>query len=530
MRQMAPDLVGAGGNGRQPRRRPPPSKRKTAEFRRWTTVNLTDARTDIEDTELFWAENAIPIGKGQMQTLNGPGEPIATLAQGIATLWGFELNGAPVFISVGTDGSLTMVTPGGVQTVIRGAGTVSVNAHLTPWQGSIALIIDPIFGYSSYDPATNTYTVIDATRVGESIAVFEGRVWIGHNRTITFTAPGTFNDFTIGNGAGTVILTDEAFIGNITMMLSALEQLWIIGPAAIEALSNVTASGTAPSVVTTFSLTNIITGLGSTSPQSGIGYFRAITFMSPGGLYAISGVTPQQLTERLDTMFPGLTLTPDVPAAIGLVQNLNCLLYLVTYTQATVPNLPIPANGLTTPTPLVLGFTKGKIFFASQGDTLKWITTIYVSGVAQVWGADAAGHIFQLFGAANDKAAPYKIVGKLSSFGKAVQMHAIMKIGVELQAAHPVSPTLTLDSDLGAKAFPLAAGVALKLLNNMNQILLLQNAANQTLVLRGQGIALPKQDAAMFGHYIGWTYQGNDPPHRLQAVQFEYVDTRDWNP
>jgi hypothetical protein len=523
VRLASPGLIGQG-NGR---RQPPASKRKTAEFRRWTTVNLTDARTDIEDTELFWLENGISIGKGVIQILNGPGAPVATLAQGVSTLWGFVLNGSPVMIAVGPDGSLTQVTPGGVTTVIAGAGIVTPLAHLTMWQGTTILILDPTLGYFSWNGTT--FTVIDATRVGESIAVFEGRAWLAHNRTITFTAPGTFNDFTIGNGAGTVIITDEAFIGNITHMISLVEQLWIFGPASVETISNVGATGVAPTVVTSFALTNVSGALGSSASNSGVAYFRAVAFMSPGGIYAISGVTPQQLSEKIDQMFPGLTLTPDVPGAVGLIQNLYCLLYLVNYTQATVPQLPTPANGLTTATPLLIGFTKGKTFFASQGATLRWITTLIVNGVSQAWGSDASGNIFQLFGAANDQPVAYKVVGKLHPLGKAVAMKALMKIGVELQATHLVAPTLTIDSDLGSKAIALAPAVALRLLNQQNQILLLQNSSGQTLTLLGQGLALPKQDAAMFGHYLGWTITGNDPPYRLQAIQMEFVETRDWN-
>lgn len=526
MKLASPSLVGHGnGAGRKP---PPAPKRKTVEQRRWTTVNVTDARTDLEDSELFWCENGIPIGKGVIQFLNGPGAAVATLAQGIATLWGFTLNNVPLFIAVGSDGSLTQVTPGGVVTVIRGAGTVSTLAHLSIWQGTTILIIDPTFGYSSWDGTT--YTVIDATRVGESIAVFEGRVWLGHNRTITFTAPATFNDFTVGNGAGTVVITDEAFVGNISHMISLVEQLWIFGPASVETISNVTASGIAPTVVTTFAITNVITGLGSAAANSGVGYFRAVAFMSPGGIYAISGVTPQKLSEKLDQMFPGLALLPDVPGAVGLVQNLNCLFYLVTYTQTAVPQLPTPASGVTTGVPLLVGFTSGKTFFATQGATLKWITTLYVNGVAQVWGADASGRIYQLFGAPNSEPVAVKVVGKLHPLGKAVQMKALMKIGVELQFSQPFTPTLTVDSDLGSKPIPLNPAAPRRFVNVLNQTVVFTNAASQVVIFTGGGLALPKMDAAMFGHFLGWTYEATAAPHRLQAIQMEYADTRDWNP
>src|SRR4029077_11439776 len=146
MRLAAPDLIGQGNGKKRPA---PPSKRETKEHRQRSTVNLTDARTDIEDEELFWLENAITLGKGSVQILQGPGAPIATLPQGIASTWGFVLNTVPVQIVVGLDGSLTQIpTPGGVQTVISGAGAVSTAAHLAIFRDTTVLIIDPTLGYS----------------------------------------------------------------------------------------------------------------------------------------------------------------------------------------------------------------------------------------------------------------------------------------------------------------------------------------------------------------------------------------------
>ena len=105
-----------------PPRPPSPPKTSTRQFRAWKGLNITDARVAIDDDEVSWLENAILIGKGAIQILHGPGPAVATLAQGIASLWGVTLNASPVLIAVGTDGSLTQVSPGGVSTVMAAAG------------------------------------------------------------------------------------------------------------------------------------------------------------------------------------------------------------------------------------------------------------------------------------------------------------------------------------------------------------------------------------------------------------------------
>jgi len=512
--------LGVRGNGRG--RQPRPPKARTYQFRTWKTLNLTDARASIEDSELSWCENALPIGNGAIQILNGPGASIATIAQGIASLWGVPFSSGGVFVSINSDGSISKITTGGVVTVVAAAGTVTTAARLSMWQGSTALIIDPTKGYFSYDGTT--FTTISASQKGDAVAVFEGRAWISSGRTISYTAPNTFNDFTAGNGAGSTIITDAAFPGNVVELASTLEALWIVGQGGIEQLANVTASGVAPNVITSFSITNIVSDLGSNAPNSVIPYFRALALFAPFGPWVLSGVTPQPLTEKLDGLIPQLTLTPDVPAAVAVVQNLLCLLFLVTYTGSQ-------AQAGAGPIPMVIGFTKGKVFLASQGTTLKWITTLIVNGVAQAWGADTAGHIFQLFGASNATPVVSKVQLKLFDFGLATTAKACYKIGFEFQSPNgQINPTITVDSEFASQTTTISASDTLTLINAIGATLQLQNAALANLTLVSQGTVLARANVNMWGHYIGVTISSAaDVPYRIQAVQLEIVQSREWS-
>src|SRR3989442_792546 len=387
------------GQGQQ---RPP--KQRTVELRQFKGVNRTDSRVAIGDDEFSWLENAMTIGNGAIQILNGPGASIATFAQGVVKIEGRTLNGSPVFIVVGANGSLEQLTPGGVRTIISGAGSVTSRVSFALWRGTTILILDPTTGYMSWDGTT--FTIIDATRVGTDIAVFQGRAILINGRVINLTSPNTFSDFNPANGATSTILTDEAFPGNINRAISALEQLWLVGDGAVEALANIVTT-TGPTV-TTFSITNIVTNLGSNAQHSVIGYFRALAFLAPFGAYALSGVTPQKISEKLDNLFPDLRVDSTVSAAVAVVQNLLCLIFNVTYTGQEAQAGPGPR-------PLQILFTGGKWCFASQGN-VTWITDVLVNGVAQAWGTDGT-HVFQLFGAPDSQNVTYKIQWKLSPFG-----------------------------------------------------------------------------------------------------------------
>lgn len=500
--------------GGQPAPKPP--KQRTIQLRQFKGVNLTDSRVAIGNDEFAWLENAMTIGNGAIQLLNASGPSIATIAPGIARLFGRTLSGMPIFIVVGSDGSLTQLTPGGVLAIIAPAGTVGPAPVIAVWRGTTILILDAVTGFHSWDGAA--YVLIDATRVGTALAVFQGRAVIVNGRTITLSSPNTFNDFNPANGATTTILTDEAFPGNITAAVSALEQCWLIGDGAVEALANIVTT-TGPTV-TTFSLTNIVSNLGSNARESVIGYFRALAFLAPFGAYALSGVTPQKISEKLDGLFPFLTVGASVSSAVAVVQNLLCLIFNVTYTGQD-------AQAGAGPRPLQLVFTGGKWCFASQGGAV-WITDILINGVAQAWATDGS-HVYRMFGAPDSQDVTYKIQWKLSDFGLATTMKACMKTGLEFQSAYSVAPRMTIDNETSAQEVQnLQTTVDVTWVNTLGQPVQFVNTSGQAVTWAAQGMVLSRQSSAMAGRYLGWTITGTHPIMRIQAVQMEIVETRTW--
>lgn len=499
---------------------PSNAKIETRQYRAWRGVNQTDSRVAIEDDELFWLENALTVGKGAIQILPAVGASVTSPADGVATMFGFTLGGNPVLIAVTTLGGLVQIAlPSGTETEIAPAGTVTTDCRMTIWRDSPILIVDPVQGYFSWDGTT--FTTIDAAQTGNAIAVFEARVWIIEGRTRKFSAPNDYDDFTAANGAGSSILTDEAFPGDIRQAVSAVEQLWQVGESAINAISNVQSSGSPPSVTTTFADTNIVASLGSNAPASVIGYFRALALAAPFGIYALSGVTPQKLSDKLDGLFEDLTLN-DCPSAVAVVLSLPCLLFLVTYNGGL-------AEAGDAPLQMLLGFTQGKWFFAVQNVDLSWITTVVVDGVQQAWGTDGAD-VFQLFGADPDETeTTYKVMSKLYDFGLATTMKAMLKFGFEYQATHAIDPTLTVDSELGSLETDVFGGGVLIFTNASGEELIFTNSVAAVLIFTVSGLVLSRSNSEQWGHYLGWTLTGQDRPYRVQATQFEYALSREWS-
>src|SRR4030095_8182745 len=105
---------------------------------------------------------------------------------------------------------------------------------------------------------------------------------------------------------------------------------------------------------------NLGEGAGTALADSVAPLFRTMVFLSPPGVYAILGATPQKLSDQLDGIMP--TVTP-VTTSPGAVFNLNSLLvYAVLVDLEGARRLLIYSR----PTWLV----------GEQGTDLKWITTV----------------------------------------------------------------------------------------------------------------------------------------------------------
>jgi len=504
-------LARRNGQGRQK----PANDATTKQFRKFKGMNVVDSRVAIEDDEFAWLENAMTIGNGAIQILNHQGSAIATFTQGVARLFRMVLNGSPYLIVVGNDGSMTQLTPGGVQVTICGAGVVSTSVTVAMWQGTTLLILDPTFGYFSWDGTT--FQTIDITVLGSAIAVFQGRVWIIRGRTIQFTAPNTFSSFAVGDGAGDTVLTDEAFSGDIVAAVSALEQLWLVGESSVEALANVTSTGASPNVVTTFSLTNIVTNIGTSAQFTAIGYLRSLAFASPFGVYALAGVTPQKISEKLDGLFPDIDLT-GASAAVGVIQNLLCLVFLVTYNGQSAINAG--------PTPLLLIFYNGKWSVGSQGG-LVWITDLVVNGVAQIWGTDGTT-VYRLFGADASTEVAHRVKWKLSDFGLATRLKQCLRSGLEVSASTDIAPVMLIENETSdQESADLLLTNQVTWQNNQGQEVQFQNNSGELVTWRAQGLVLSRQNSDMWGAFIGWTVQGTSAPYRIQGVQLQIKEDPD---
>lgn len=329
--------------------------------------------------------------------ITGPGIPTGTT---IKTISGTTITlsktatatAASVTMTVGPTLTLSKnatATATGVTLTTGPTITLSVNATATA--AGVTMTVVPTMTMNSPATASGTVTLTigagapkgsadDPESAGpRDVAVFESRVWlVVGNRGIIFSGPGGFTSFGGIYAGGVHVMPDSVFPGQITTIRAAIQLLWIFGPGAINTISNVQiVAGN----VTVFQNENLVAGTGTALADSVMPLFRTMSFLSPSGVYAILGATPQKLSDQLDGLMPQVDPVGTAPAAVF---NLNALLcYAVLVDLAGERRLLIYSR----PTWLV----------GDQGVDLTWITTmVRADGQIQCWGTNGTT-IRQLF-------------------------------------------------------------------------------------------------------------------------------------
>lgn len=238
-------------------------------------------------------------------------------------------------------------------------------------------------------PSLGQIQLIDASRIGKTIATYAGRVWIGIRRTTVFSAPNSTTDFTNASAGGSFLLTDSSFIGDIVKFWASLDVLWMFGEASINQISNVNV-GTGN--VTTFSNVNISTSIGSIYPKSILTFLRQVFFTTPFGVYSQTGVTPKRLSSEVDGTISQIDTAAPVIGALGLHNEIMVFLLFCFYTGKPDSS----GAQVNQRRPIMLTYFDEKWYVSWQGDDLTRICYLESGGKYRVFGTDG-NNIYELF-------------------------------------------------------------------------------------------------------------------------------------
>ena len=347
---------------------------------------------------------------------------------------------------------------------------------------------------------------------GTTIATYAGRVWIGNGRTLNYSAPASYSDFSTINAGGNTVISDETLIGNINQLLTANNFLYFFGDDSINVIADVRVSGGS----TLYSNTNISASLGTTFAYAVIPYYRAIWFMNKSGVYALFGATPKKMSEDLDGIFALIDFTKTVSAGTCYINNIFCFAITFTYQDPNTGSRPI----------LCVYFDK-KWFVASQGSTLRFVWTINISGVDTLFGSDGQ-NVYQCFGNTSG-AVSWKMVSKLFDDGVPYQDKQVTKFGIECTLPATVSQlSATMDSESQSQSYTLATTSYATFVNNFGATVLLTNNSGSVVRFLATGYTWFRQDVSMIGHYYGTTVTSTTPSFLIQGMMWQFEKRSLW--
>jgi hypothetical protein len=387
-------------------------------------------------------------------------------------------------------------------------------ASVTVLGGGTGFTSTPAVTFSAGN-ATATASVSVAPSAGNCIASYGGRVWVSAGRTVVFSAPNSYTDFSTANAGGSFIFTDETLHSNINQIISANNFLYIAGDSSFNVISDVRVSAG----ITIFSNTNVSASVGANFYASIVPYYRSLWFANRYGIYALYGSTTQKASDALDGVFPRINLGSGISGGQFVINSILCLGFLCNYQD--------PVAGAR---PLLLIYAGKKWFFASQGSSLTFIAGAEVNGVPLLYGTDG-GNLYQLF---SDTTSPVSVTikSKLWDLGDPLRVKQVFKGGLEANVAGTTAGTVSfsVDTEYGSINSFSNLGLTVTWINNAGAVIAWQNGSAATIPwLAGvAGYSFTKFDTSAFGNYVGVTLTATTPQAVYSAFHLQYEKRAIW--
>jgi len=440
-------------------------------------------------------------------TLSGGGGNGATAIAGIATFATGTVQVAVIDGGSGYTGNTTPVTitggggTGAAGTAIISGNTITQVVMTNPGTGytNSANIVATVTGNAVLKPIINN-------NLNTGIATFSGRVWIASGRTVTYSAAGEYSDFT-SVSAGTFQITDSTLHGNIRQLVSANDFLYIFGDSSINVFSNVQVNS---SGITLFTNTNVSASVGTQLPYAIIPYFRSVLFMNNYGVYALVGSTTTKLSSPLDGLIQNIDFTAPVYAGQVILNNILCAAFNFKYYDPTFTQTSRYVQAV---------FFDKKWFITSQGDGLKFITSVPVNGDDTLFGTTDTT-LYELYADATDPVIS-RIQTALLPMTDPIRTKQALKFGVEATLTQGGNFVVTVDSEYGASP-PYYLANTVTWYNNFGTVIPWINNSSQVISWTyGTGYILYKSDAMQWGKYIGLTMTSNSAAFQVNTFEFE---------
>lgn len=481
-------------------------------LKNFLAVNTTNARTALQDQALYNLENAQPIGLANIHSINDIGALLHNYA-GDTIYYDSSLNigGTDYLIQASTNGKLFAYNVN-LNTVsqINGANVLSGSTTwVTQWNSTTALIIDGsgYFTWTGSGNITSIGGVTGAPSSGNTIAVYQNRVWITQGRVLFFSASGSFSDFTVADGGGSVTLNDPTLRSNVRAMYAFNGYLYYWGTSSVNAISDLYVPAGASPPTPGFTNLNLSAIIGTDQPSSIMAYGRLILFANRWGVWSLYGTQVQSISSQdpnnqyqssIDGTWQYVNFQQPVSGGQVISNNLLCACFLIQRNSD-------PIFGSNTVLMIYQGDAAGGKWWSANYGAVTRISTAFVNDAPAIF-AYIGNQLFQLF--ANTASSPAaNIKTALWDFGDPITQKQAIRGGVGMSILGGAgSPTLSLDTPSSSTPFATSLIGAVQWVNQFGVPVTWVNSLNQPVTWTPGLFTTFWGDAPQgFSKYLGYT-------------------------
>ena len=417
-------------------------------------------------------------------------------------------------------------------TVSHGAGSGAV---VTLNYGIVSVaVVTPGAGYTS-DPTTspNSLTIagggsgtgailtgyLSSSSPGTAIATYAGRVWIANGRTIVYSAPDSYQDFTTTSLGGSLIMSDSTLRSQIYQLFSANNYMYIFGVDSINAISGVAIqpSTATSAAITIFTNSNLTPSIGTDMQSAILANYRTIMFANDYGVFGLNGVSPVKMSDALDGMFPDINLAQSISCGTAIIYNIQCQCFLVSY------NDPI----LGSVRPLLMVYFNKKWFFSTQVTGATFVATGLYNGTPTLFATDGTS-VYRCFDQTTQSHA-HEIQTKLWDFGSPLITKQAFKLAIE-SVSPTVNATINVGIDTEIKSLPylFTAGNSMTWTNNTGGIISWTNNLGSVITWSVAGYVMLRTDVSNTGNYLGVTITSSSNNLTYAGLHLQYEARTPW--
>jgi hypothetical protein len=225
------------------------------------------------------------------------------------------------------------------------------------------------------------------------------------------------------------------------------------------------------------------------------------------------GCTPtSKLSDPLDGVFPNIDFANPVYAGQVLLNNILCAVFNFRYFDAVFTNSYRFIQAV---------FFEKKWFISSQGNNIKYITSVPEEGQILVYGT-SGNNLYRLY-ADNTSSITSRVRTALMPMTDPIRTKQALKIGIEATA--PANGTITMLATVdneNRSSTPYTLTSVINWQNNNLQIIPWNNNSGTNIGWGTTGYSLYKTDAQQYGKYLGITVTSTNPGFVINGFEFEH--------